>query len=183
MTCSPNGAIPFRRDRRAADCRHPLLMNAEDARWPMPSAANPAHRAAVDAIAARLEKAGACLHRRRNADAGVLDAAECPPTFDGPPTGARHHRGRASRGGASCEATRRCRAGRSRSGCPRIHTADALVVLPRAADALRAAPSAHARELGALTIGISCTPGSELASRRIAIEPLTVGGHHPARRA
>ena len=108
---------------------------------------------------------------------GVLDAAECPPTFQCPSGfGAGNHRGWRCGAGPSHRGDR----GRSRERDGAIWwrrgftVRDVLVGIAasgRTPYVLGAV--AAARELGALTVGISCTPDSELSRAvEIAITPL-----------
>jgi len=134
---------------------------------------------AVDAIAARLEKAGRLFYIGAGTSGrlGVLDAAECPPTFDVPPDLVQGIiAGGEPAEAQAAEASEDDVALGARDLDARGFTpADALVGIAasgRTPYVLGAI--AHARELGALTIGISCTPGSELSRAvEIAIEPLT----------
>ena len=130
------------------------------------AAAAPALSAAIDAIVARLRAGGRLFYLGAGTSGrlGVLDAAECPPTFCSPPElvqgvlagGApallRSSEGledRAEAGQADLEARGFC-------------SADALVGIaaggttPYVHGALH-----HARRLGALTIGMACVPTSQ----------------------
>jgi N-acetylmuramic acid 6-phosphate etherase len=133
---------------------------------------------AVDAIAARLERGGRLFYIGAGTSGrlGVLDAAECPPTFNVPP---QLVQGIIAGGEAALafatEATEDDAAmGASDLDARRFAALDTLVGIAasgRTPYVLGAV--AHARELGALTIGISCTPGSQLSQAvEIPIEPL-----------
>jgi N-acetylmuramic acid 6-phosphate etherase len=133
---------------------------------------------AVDAIAARLEKGGRLFYIGSGTSGrlGVLDAAECPPTFNVPPDLVQGiiAGGKAALAGAT-EASEDDAALGARDLDARGFTpADVLVGIAasgRTPYVLGAV--ARARQLGALAIGISCTPGSELSRAvEIAIEPL-----------
>ena len=106
----------------------------------------------------------------------MLDAAECPPTFDVSPdlvqgiiAGGEAALAKATE--ASEDDPEKRRAGSVRRGvlgrgCPGRNRG-------QRPDALRPGAMQAAREMGALTIGISCTPDSELSRMvEIAIEPL-----------
>jgi N-acetylmuramic acid 6-phosphate etherase len=107
---------------------------------------------------------------------GVLDAAECPPTFNVPPDLVQ---GIIAGGEAALS-----RATETTEDDPVIGVRDLLTRGFRASDVLCGIAASgrtpyvlgaidEANRMGALTIGISCTPDSELARRaRIAITPL-----------
>ncbi len=134
---------------------------------------------AVDAVVARMEKGGRMFYIGAGTSGrlGVLDASECPPTFNVPPelvqgiiAGGERAFSRAT------EATEDDPAQGARDIMERgFGAADALVGIAasgRTPYVLGAV--AKARELGGLTIGISCTPKSELSRAvEIAIEPLS----------
>jgi N-acetylmuramic acid 6-phosphate etherase len=134
--------------------------------------------AAVDAIAGRLRQGGCLFYIGAGTSGrlGVLDASECPPTFNTPPelvqgiiaggdTALRKSVEKAEddpEAGAEDLRSRAFKAG------------DALVGIaasgrtPYVLGAL-----GYARSLGALTVGLSCTPNSEVAAAsEIAITPL-----------
>lgn len=107
---------------------------------------------------------------------GVLDAAECPPTFQVPPdmvqgimAGGEAALARASEASEDDpEIGRRDLAAR---GFARNDALVGIAASGRTPYVLGAVDAAN--QLGALTIGISCTPDSPLAQRaRIAITPL-----------
>ena len=124
---------------------------------------------AVDAIVAALQRGGhlAYIGAGTSGRLGVLDASECPPTFQvaaGP--GSRNHRGRRKRAGPSLRGERG-RSGGRRGGSGRLW----FSARRRAGrdqrerpDSLRAGRGRLAApRLGAVTCGISCTPDSELS--------------------
>jgi N-acetylmuramic acid 6-phosphate etherase len=133
---------------------------------------------AVDGIVAAMQKGGRLFYIGAGTSGrlGVLDAAECPPTFSVPYEMVQGiiagGEGALSK---ATEATEDDPATGERDLVARGFTAtDVLVGIaasgrtPYVLGAIR-----KARELGALTVGISCTPGSELsAAVRIPIEPL-----------
>jgi N-acetylmuramic acid 6-phosphate etherase len=107
---------------------------------------------------------------------GVLDAAECPPTFNVPPDLVQ---GIVAGGEAALS-----RASETTEDDPAIGVRDLRARGFQPGDVLCGIAASgrtpyvlgaidEANRLGALTIGISCTPGSELARRvKIAITPL-----------
>ncbi len=135
--------------------------------------------AAVDAIAARLDAGGRLFYSGAGTSGrlGVLDASECPPTYNTPPDliqgiiaggdvalrrSIEHAEDESSQGARDLEAHS-------------FSASDALVGIaasgrtPYVLGALE-----YARRLGALTIGLACVPGSPVAtSARIAITPDT----------
>lgn len=135
--------------------------------------------AAVDAIVARMEKGGRLFYIGAGTSGrlGVLDASECPPTFNTPPDlvqgiiaggdiALRHSVERAeddpSQGVRDLEA-------RSFSARDVLVGIAASGRTPYVVGAIE-----HARSLGALTVGLSSVPGSPLAlAAEIAITPET----------
>jgi N-acetylmuramic acid 6-phosphate etherase len=133
---------------------------------------------AVDCIVERLEAGGRLFYAGAGTSGrlGVLDASECPPTFNTPPDllqaviagGDRALR-------FSCERAEDDPYQGEQDLMQRDFTGpDALVGIaasgrtPYVLGALR-----YARSLGALTIGLSCTPHSEVARQaEIAITPV-----------
>lgn len=132
---------------------------------------------AVDGIVAALQKGGRLFYIGAGTSGrlGVLDAAECPPTFSvsyemvqGIIAGGESALSKAT------EATEDDPAMGERDLIARGFTAEDVLVgiaasgrTPYVLGAVR-----RARELGALTVGISCTPASELsAAVQIPIEP------------
>ena len=134
---------------------------------------------AVDGIAEAFRKGGRLFYIGAGTSGrlGVLDAAECPPTFNVSPDVVQG----IIAGGESALA----RATETTEDDPAIGVSDlrargfrrddvlcGIAASGRTPYVLGAADEAN--RMGALTIGISCTPDSELAKRaRIAITPLT----------
>jgi len=134
--------------------------------------------AAIEAIAAALARGGALIYIGAGTSGrlAVLDAAECPPTFNTPPELVRA----VIAGGDA--ALRRAVEGaeddpgagsRDLDACG-FRSGDAVVGVaasgrtPYVLGAVR-----HARQAGSITCGISCTPDSELsAAVEYPIEPL-----------
>jgi N-acetylmuramic acid 6-phosphate etherase len=133
---------------------------------------------AVDAITSRIEGGGRLflLGAGTSGRLGVLDASECPPTFNSPPDlvqgiiagGDRALRNSVERAEDDPEQ------GRQDLQERRFSKADSVVGIaasgrtPYVLGAIN-----YARSLGALTMGLSCTPNSELAqAAEIAITPL-----------
>jgi N-acetylmuramic acid 6-phosphate etherase len=155
------------------------VMNAEDQRVAEAVAREiPAIARAVDAIVARMEAGGRLFYIGAGTSGrlGVLDASECPPTFSVPPDLVQ---GIIAGGeGALSRATE------TTEDDPAIGVRDlekrgftgkdvlvGIAASGRTPYVLGAI--AEARRLGALTIGISCTPESELARAvEIPITPL-----------
>ncbi|MDX2708300.1 N-acetylmuramic acid 6-phosphate etherase [Streptomyces sp. PA03-6a] len=146
------------------------LMNAEDGTVPAAVAGQlPVIAAAVDGIAARMARGGRLVYAGAGTAGrlGVLDASECPPTFNTAP-------GQVSgliAGGptAIVDAVE----GAEDSGELAAADLDALGIGPDdtvvGVSASGRTPYAvgaveHARALGALTVGLSCNPGSALAA-------------------
>jgi N-acetylmuramic acid 6-phosphate etherase len=163
------------------------IINAEDARVAAAVAAELPHiAAAIDAIAARFERGGRLFYTGAGTSGrlGVLDASECPPTFSVPRTlvqgliaggdstlrtSAEDAEDSAEQGAADLSAAG---FGLSGSGEKLPDTLVGIAASGRTPYALGAV--AHARSLGALTIGLSCVPGSPLAAQSdIAITPAT----------
>ncbi len=138
----------------------------------------PAIAAAVDAITARLEAGGRLFYIGAGTSGrlGVLDASECPPTFNVPPSlvqgliaGGDHALRHAVEGAEDSPEQ-----GEADLRTAGFAPADALVGIaasgrtPYVLGAL-----AFARSLGALTVGLSCVSGSPVASAAdIAISPV-----------
>jgi N-acetylmuramic acid 6-phosphate etherase len=146
------------------------LMNGEDASVPAAVAARlPQIAAAIDAIAHRMSQGGRLVYAGAGTPGrlGVLDASECPPTFN---TAPGQVLGLIAGGpsalvssieGAEDSAEQ---AAADLTGL-RLTPADTVVGIsasgrtPYAVGAVR-----HARALGALTVGLSCNAGSALAA-------------------
>ena len=124
---------------------------------------------AVDAIAAALERGGSLIYVGAGTSGrlGVLDAAECPPTFHTPPGLVR-----AIIAGGDAALRRSVEAAEDDPGAGArdlieagISAADAVVGIsasgrtPYVLGAVR-----QARSVGALTCAISCTPHSQLSA-------------------
>ncbi|MCU1294611.1 MAG: N-acetylmuramic acid 6-phosphate etherase [Bryobacterales bacterium] len=134
--------------------------------------------AAVDAIAERLRQGGRLFYTGAGTSGrlGVLDASECPPTFNTPPDLVQ---GLIAGGDTALRKSVEKAEDDPEQGAQdlRAHAfkaEDALVGIaasgrtPYVLGAL-----AYARSLGALTVGLSCTPNSEVAAAaEIAITPL-----------
>lgn len=134
--------------------------------------------AAVDAIAARLEAGGRLFYTGAGTSGrlGVLDASECPPTFNTPPDlvqgliagGDRALRHSVERAEDDPAQGRRDLLDRNFSGRDALVGIAASGRTPYVLGAIE-----YARSLGALTIGLSCTPHSQVAqAAEIAITPL-----------
>lgn len=145
------------------------IMNAADAGIAAAVAIEiPRIAAAVDAIAARLERGGHLTYIGAGTSGrlGVLDASECPPTFNVPPDLVR---GIIAGGPKALYQATEATEDDPESGVRDVLAsgfgpADALVGIAasgRTPYVLGAV--AAARKMGALTAGISCTPDSELS--------------------
>jgi N-acetylmuramic acid 6-phosphate etherase len=132
---------------------------------------------AVDAIVSRLEKGGHLFYVGAGTSGrlGVLDASECPPTFNTPPDLVQ---GLIAGGDGALRrsienAEDDPEQGKQDLVAHNFSSADVLVGIAasgRTPYVLGAI--AYARSLGALSIGLSCTPDSELArAAEIAITP------------
>ncbi|HSM76308.1 MAG TPA: N-acetylmuramic acid 6-phosphate etherase, partial [Bryobacteraceae bacterium] len=153
------------------------IMNQEDHKVaPAVAAEIPRIAKAVDAIAAALERGGRLFYIGAGTSGrlGVLDASECPPTFRVPPETVQ---GIIAGGEAALS-----RATEASEDDPAMGERDLLSRGFRAGDVLCGIAAsgrtpyvlgavAAARKLGAITIGVSCTPDSEL-SRAVDI-PIT----------
>jgi N-acetylmuramic acid 6-phosphate etherase len=134
---------------------------------------------AVDAIAARIEAGGRLFYLGAGTSGrlGVLDASECPPTYNTPPETVR---GIIAGGdGALRRSIERA------EDNPELGSRDLEENDFGAGDVLVGIAASgrtpyvlggmeHARKLGALTIGLTCVPGSPVAvAAEIAIVPAT----------
>jgi len=153
------------------------IINAEDRRVAEAVEKEiPAIAKAVDAIVCAFERGGHLFYIGAGTSGrlGVLDAAECPPTFNADPELVRGIIAGGERALAhATEASEDDPASGARDlEASRFQSADVLVGIaasgrtPYVLGAIR-----EARKLGAVTIGISCTPCSEL-SRAVDI-PIT----------
>jgi N-acetylmuramic acid 6-phosphate etherase len=155
------------------------VMNDEDRKVAESLKAEIPHIAeAVDGIVEAFRKSGRLFYIGAGTSGrlGVLDAAECPPTFN---VSAELVQGIIAGGDAALS-----RATETTEDDPEIGVRDLLARGFRAADVLCGIAASgrtpyvlgaieEANRVGALTIGISCTPDSELARlSRIAITPL-----------
>jgi N-acetylmuramic acid 6-phosphate etherase len=156
------------------------IINAEDRQVAAAVAREiPSIARAVDAIVAALQSGGRLFYIGAGTSGrlGVLDAAECPPTFNAAPDLVQGIMAGGERALAHpTETTEDDPAIGARDLRDRGFTArDVLVGIAasgRTPYVLGAIAEAH--RLGAVTAGISCTPDSELASAvQIAITPLT----------
>jgi len=156
------------------------VMNAEDAGVAHAvSAEIPSIAAAVDRVVGRIQAGGRLFYIGAGTSGrlGVLDAAECPPTFGVAPDLVQ---GVMAGGNAALARSTEASEDDPESGVRDLKARgfaarDALVGIAasgRTPYVLGAA--GYARSLGALTIGICCTPDSELSRAvDIAITPLT----------
>ncbi|WP_051821248.1 N-acetylmuramic acid 6-phosphate etherase [Streptomyces sp. SCSIO 75703] len=146
------------------------LMNGEDRTVPAAVAERlPEIAAAVDAVAARMARGGRLVYAGAGTAGrlGVLDASECPPTFNTAPgqvTGL-------IAGGADALVTAvegaedSAEAARADLDALGLAPADTVVGVSASGRTPYAVGAvAHARALGALTVGLSCNPGSALAA-------------------
>jgi N-acetylmuramic acid 6-phosphate etherase len=135
--------------------------------------------AAIDAIVTRLEQGGRLFYLGAGTSGrlGVLDASECPPTYNTPPElvqgliagGDVALRRSVERAEDDPERGVRDLAGRGFSAKDVLVGIAASGRTPYVIGGLR-----HARGLGAFTIGLSCVPGSEVAQAAdLAISPAT----------
>jgi N-acetylmuramic acid 6-phosphate etherase len=133
---------------------------------------------AVDAIVGRLETGGRLFYAGAGTSGrlGVLDASECPPTFNTPPDlvqgliagGDRALRHPIEKAEDDPEQGQRDLQDRG------FNSRDALVGIAASGRTPYVLGGlAYARSLGALTVGLSCTPNSEVAAAaEIAITPV-----------
>jgi N-acetylmuramic acid 6-phosphate etherase len=154
------------------------VMNAADAEISAAVALEiPRIAAAVDAISARLDHGGHLTYIGAGTSGrlGMLDASECPPTFNVPPDLVR---GIMAGGERALTSATEASEDDPESGATDLLTSgfgpgDALVGIAasgRTPYVLGAV--AAARKMGALTAGISCTPDSELSRAvEFPIEP------------
>jgi N-acetylmuramic acid 6-phosphate etherase len=155
------------------------LMNAEDRK--VAEAVGrvlPAVARAVDGIVARLERGGRLFYVGTGTSGrlGVLDASECPPTFGVAPELVQ---GVIAGGYEAChravEASEDDRAAGARDLEARgVGAADAVVgIAASGRTPYTVGAVEYARGVGALTVGVTCNPGTELArAAEVPIEPL-----------
>ncbi|MFI0151871.1 N-acetylmuramic acid 6-phosphate etherase [Streptomyces lydicus] len=164
----------FRPDLAEIDRRSTLditrTMNDEDAAVPAAVAARlPEIAAAIDATAARMARGGRLVYAGAGTAGrlGVLDASECPPTFNTDPSQVLG----LIAGGPSALVTAVEGAEDSREfaaedlsaiGLTALDTVVGISASGRTPYAVGAVE--HARARGALTIGLSCNAGSSLAA-------------------
>jgi N-acetylmuramic acid 6-phosphate etherase len=154
-------------------------MNEADAAVPAAVARElPRIEKAIDAIAGALDRGGSLIYMGAGTSGrlGVLDAAECPPTFHTPPGLVR-----AIIAGGDA-ALRRSVEGAEDDPAAGVRDLTASGVSPSDAVVGISASGrtpyilgalSHARSLGAVTAGISCTPDSDLSRIvEFPIEPL-----------
>ena len=132
---------------------------------------------AVDGIADRLQQGGRLFYMGAGTSGrlGVLDASECPPTFDVDPglvvglIAGGDHALRDSIEGAEDDA----RQGAEDLKKHGLQASDAVVgITASGRTPYVLGGMAYANELGALTVGLSCVPGSALECQaKIAITP------------
>jgi N-acetylmuramic acid 6-phosphate etherase len=132
---------------------------------------------AVDAIVARLEAGGHLFYTGAGTSGrlGVLDASECPPTFNTAPDlvqGLIAGGDRALRHSVE-KAEDDPEQGKHDLAARKFSAADVLVGIAASGRTPYVLGGiAYARSLGAATIGLSCTPDSELArAAEIAVTP------------
>ncbi|WP_225834020.1 N-acetylmuramic acid 6-phosphate etherase [Streptomyces sp. NK08204] len=146
------------------------LMNAEDTSVPAAVAARlPQIAAAIDAVAARMAHGGRLVYAGAGTAGrlGVLDASECPPTFNTRPTqvigliagGPDAVVSSVEGAEDSPELAREDLDGLELTADDTVVGVSASGRTPYAIGAVR-----HARAVGALTIGLACNEGSALAS-------------------
>jgi N-acetylmuramic acid 6-phosphate etherase len=156
------------------------LLNEEDAKVAAAVAAVlPDIAKAVDEIARRIEDGGSLFYIGAGTSGrlGVLDASECPPTFSVPPTLVQ---GLIAGGDSALRKSSEQSEDSAEQGAADLAAAgftgqDALVGIaasgrtPYVLGALQ-----HANPLGALTIALTCVPGSTMSGiADISITPLT----------
>lgn len=154
------------------------VMNREDARIAEAVEREvPRIALAVDAIVSALRQGGRLFYIGAGTSGrlGVLDASECPPTFNVPPDWVQG----IIAGGESALA----RAAEASEDDPSLGVKDLLARGFTKSDVLAGIAASgrtpyvlgavqEANRLGAVTVGISCVPGSQLAlAARIAITP------------
>ena len=133
---------------------------------------------AVDGVARRLEAGGRLFYTGAGTSGrlAVLDASECPPTFNVPPEMVQ---GIIAGGDGALRrsienAEDDAQQGRKDLEARNLSPADALVGIAASGRTPYVLGGlAYAREVGALAIGLSCTPNSEVArAAEIAITPV-----------
>ncbi|MGW1158705.1 N-acetylmuramic acid 6-phosphate etherase [Streptomyces sp. NPDC002519] len=146
------------------------LMNGEDATVPAAVAARlPQIAAAIDAVAERMARGGRLVYAGAGTAGrlGVLDASECPPTFNTDPSqvvgliagGPRATVSSVEGAEDSRELAARDLDGLGLTARDTVVGVSASGRTPYAVGAVE-----HARTAGALTVGLSCNAGSPLAA-------------------
>ncbi|MBK3646390.1 N-acetylmuramic acid 6-phosphate etherase [Streptomyces sp. MBT33] len=146
------------------------LMNGEDATVPAAVAARlPAIAAAIDAIADRMARGGRLIYAGAGTAGrlGVLDASECPPTFDTDP---EQVVGLIAGGPAAMvtsvegaeDSADLARADLDALALTSVDTVVGISASGRTPYAIAAVE--HARRQGALTVGLACNADSALAA-------------------
>ncbi|MGW0755104.1 N-acetylmuramic acid 6-phosphate etherase [Streptomyces sp. NPDC002814] len=146
------------------------LMNGEDATVPTAVAAKlPQIAAAIDAVAERMARGGRLVYAGAGTAGrlGVLDASECPPTFNTDPSqvvgliaGGPEAMVTSVEGAEdSAELARRDLDGLGLTALDTVVGVSASGRTPYAVGAVE-----HARRLGALTVGLACNADSALAA-------------------
>ncbi|WFB08847.1 N-acetylmuramic acid 6-phosphate etherase [Streptomyces sp. LX-29] len=146
------------------------IMNGEDATVPAAVAAQlPRIAAAIDATAVRMSRGGRLIYAGAGTAGrlGVLDASECPPTFNTGPdqvigliAGGPRAMTVSAEGAEDSE-----RLAAADLDALRLTPADTVVGISASGRTPYAVGAvAHARRRGALTIGLSCNAGSALAA-------------------
>ncbi|MEU0965163.1 N-acetylmuramic acid 6-phosphate etherase [Streptomyces sp. NPDC005917] len=146
------------------------LMNGEDAGVAAAVALRlPRIAAAIDAIAARMAQGGRLIYAGAGTAGrlGVLDASECPPTFNTAPGQVVG----VIAGGPEALVTSvegaedSAELARKDLDALGVHAADSVVGISASGRTPYAVGAVgHARALGALTVGLSCNEGSALAA-------------------
>ncbi|MFD7018880.1 N-acetylmuramic acid 6-phosphate etherase [Streptomyces sp. NPDC059161] len=146
------------------------IMNSEDATVPAAVAERlPALAAAIDATAARMARGGRLVYAGAGTAGrlGVLDASECPPTFNTDPSevvgliaGGPSAMVKAVEGAE--DSAQLAAEDLDALGLSALDTVVGISASGRTPYAVGAVE--HARSLGALTIGLSCNAGSALAA-------------------
>jgi N-acetylmuramic acid 6-phosphate etherase len=145
------------------------LMGAEDATVPQAvAAAAPAIVAAIDAIAERMARGGRLIYIGAGTAGrvGMLDAVECPPTFNSPPgqVVALLAGGEGAFRGATEQAEDDVETAPVQLANLGIGPDDSVVgIAASGRTPYVLAGMAYARSRGALTVGLSCNPRSQLS--------------------
>jgi N-acetylmuramic acid 6-phosphate etherase len=145
------------------------LMGAEDATVPQAvAAAAPAIVAAIDAIAERMARGGRLIYIGAGTAGrvGMLDAVECPPTFNSPPgqVVALLAGGEGAFRGATEQAEDDVETAPVQLANLGIGPDDSVVgIAASGRTPYVLAGMAYARSRGALTVGLSCNPHSQLS--------------------